>query len=163
MTQHLRAALAAFLAVAGLAVFASPSGALSVKPEGQAPLAGATVRPRIVVFSSLPTVLGPYAGPVLERPEAINEEADQELERLKANPAVILPEQLQQFTLDGAAGAAQALAPTVGTGFEGITQQGFIPAEPTVAAGPLNIFTAGNVTVTVTNKDGSFRVSVVNA
>src|SRR5205814_7639775 len=50
------------------------------------------------------------------------------------------------------------LAPVVNNGFEGISQGPYIPSEPTVAAGPLNVFTAGNVSVTVTNKDGSNRV-----
>ncbi|MFM8560110.1 MAG: beta strand repeat-containing protein, partial [bacterium] len=47
--------------------------------------------------------------------------------------------------------------------FEGITQGGFIPGEPTVGAGPLNIFTAGNVAVTVTNRDGTNRVQTAGA
>ena len=34
-------------------------------------------------------------------------------------------------------GGFTTLAPTLGNGFEGITQNGFIPSEPTVGAGPL--------------------------
>lgn len=150
----------AAIAVALVVLFAGRgvAHAAAVSPEGQAPQAGATVVPRTIDFSSLPRLTVPYTGPLIERPEAIFEEAEEELERLKQNPAVILPSQLSQFTLDASSGGAQVLAPVVGTGFEGITPHGFIPSEPTVAAGPLNIFTAGNVTVTVTNKDGSNRV-----
>ena len=57
----------------------------------------------------------------------------------KANPPN-LPVTVAQFTLDttpapGGKGSLSLLAPTVGNGFEGITQGGFIPSEPTVGAG----------------------------
>ena len=141
-------------------LLASPgvAHAAVVKPEGQTPHIGAAVVPRVVDFNSLPRLTAPYTGPVIERPEAINEEAERELKQLKQHPAVILPSQLSQFTLDGTSAGVQVLAPVVGTGFEGITPHGYIPSEPTVAGGPLNVFSAGNVTVTVTNQDGSNRV-----
>src|SRR5206468_2076775 len=38
-----------------------------------------------------------------------------------------------------------------------------IPGEPTVAAGPLNLFSAGNITVKFINKDGSSPLEVDGA
>lgn len=51
-------------------------------------------------------------------------------------------------------------APVLGFGFEGITQGGYIPSEPSPAAGPNQIFSTGNVSVTITNKDGSGRTEI---
>src|SRR5204862_8265796 len=71
---------------------------------------------------------------------------------------------LNQVTMDPSSSVSAPpppTAPSVGSvNFEGITQGGFIPSEPTVAAGPLNIFTLGNSSITVTNKDGSNRTEV---
>jgi len=52
------------------------------------------------------------------------------------------------------------LSPVLGTGFEGITQAGYIPSEPTAAVGPTQVFSPGNVNVTITNKDGSGRTEI---
>ncbi len=128
----------------------------AVKVEGLTPLKGPTVRPRIVSIGALPRITAPYTGPIHEKTEGINPEAEAELERLKQHPAEIRPDQLVQLTIDTGA----ALAPVVGNGFEGITQGGYIPSEPTVAGGPLNIFSAGNSSVTITNKDGSNQVEI---
>lgn len=131
---------------------------------------GHTIAPTSFSFTALPERL-PGEGFVREihRPKGINAEHDRILERLKRNPPVIAPEALRTLTLDRNTGAgrfglrpgAEPLAPVAGNGFEGISQAGWIPGEPTVAAGPLNVFTAGNVSVTVTNKDGSNRVETM--
>src|SRR6267142_1919930 len=122
------------------------------------PLHGAAVTPRVVEFSALPRITAPYTGVVRVREEAINPEADSVLSVLKRNPLPLGPSELGNLTIDSRKRGYEMLAPAIGTGFEGITQAGLIHAEPTVAGGPLNIFTAGNVSVTVTNKDGSNRV-----
>src|SRR5439155_13395764 len=102
--------------------------------------------------------------PITLRREHEWKEAAEEVERLKANPPILPATSFSQFTFDttpaaaGGKGGLTPFAPTLGTGFEGITQGGFIPSEPTAGGGPLNIFTCGNVSVTVTNKDGSNRV-----
>ncbi len=108
--------------------------------------------------------------PITLRREHEWEAAQEEIDRLKANPPFLPATSYAQFTLDttpppaaGGKGSLSPLAPTLGTGFEGITQGGFIPGEPTVGAGPLNIFSAGNVSVTVTNKDGTNRVETNGA
>src|SRR5438105_12923027 len=114
---------------------------------------GRVVSPRAVQFGALPRITGPQAGPAREHAEGVNPEVDAERDRQKRHPHAIAPADFRQFTLDPGA----PLAPGAGTGFEGITQAGYIPGEPTVAAGPLNVFSCGNVSVTVTNKDGSNR------
>ena len=71
--------------------------------------------------------------------------------------------QLPNVTIDRSTlgGSPSPTVPsTSGPNFEGITQGGYIPSEPTVAAGPLNIFSLGNSSVTITNKDGSDRVEI---
>src|SRR5947208_13721325 len=52
------------------------------------------------------------------------------------------------------------MSPVLGTGFEGITQAGYIPSETTAAVGPTQVFSPGNVNVTITNKDGSGRTEI---
>jgi hypothetical protein len=128
------------------------------------------VVPRSFNFSDLPRVApGGEHAPVTLRPEHEWEEAAAEVERLKAFPPLLPTTSFAQFTLDptpaggGGKGGFSALAPTVGNGFEGITQNGFIPSEPTVGGGPLNILSCGNVSVTVTNKDGTSRVETNGA
>ncbi len=129
---------------------------------------GPIVRPHSIEFTSLPRVSAfPYVGPQKEvHDEGVWEEAEQDLQAQKANPrGVDLRALGSHVTLDATSsgGGLTPLAPTLGTGFEGITQGPYIPSEPTVAAGPLNIFSAGNVNVTVTNKDGSNRVETDGA
>jgi hypothetical protein len=137
-------------------------------------MVGTSVAPRSISFASLPPrppgEVGVEIAPE-HRPEAMSPEDERELERLKENPRGATPEALGRFTRDlNASPLALSmqpgqgpLAPAAGNGFEGITQGGYIPSEPTVAAGPLNIFSAGNVSVTVTDKDGSNRVEIDGA
>ncbi len=127
------------------------------------------VTPRSFNFRDLPARPPSEHLPIQKRPPRDWKVYDEEIARLKANPPLIPVTSFAQFTLDptpapsAGKGSLEPLAPTLGNGFEGITQGGFIPSEPTVAGGPLNIFTAGNVSVTVTNKDGSNRVETSGA
>lgn len=167
--MHRPLALAAFAALLLAAALALPADARTGRGAGRR-MFGETVLPRTIVFSTLPQ-RQPGEGFVREvhKPKGINADHDRLIERLKLDPPRILPDDLRTLTLDRNAGAAslrlrpgaEPLAPTAGNGFEGISQAGYIPGEPTVAAGPLNVFTAGNVSVTVTNKDGSNRVETM--
>ena len=74
-----------------------------------------------------------------------------------------LASELPHVTVDRSARGAQPLSVGAGTGFEGVTQHGYIPGEPTCAAGPNQIFDIGNITVSITNKDGSGRTEVDGA
>lgn len=164
MTRPLALALGLLLAVPS-----TPASAAPQRPEGRRSF-GAPVRARAFSFPSLaPRLPGEGFVRNVPRPRGINAEHDRRIERLKRNPPRIRPEDLRTFTLDRNAGVAslrarpgaEPLAPTAGNGFEGISQAGYIPGEPTVAAGPLNVFTLGNVSVTVTNKDGTNRVETL--
>lgn len=162
-------ALAALGALCLAALLASAADARTGRGVGRRTF-GATVSATSFRFSSLPE-RQPGEGFVrdIPKPKGMNAEHDREIERLKRNPPVIRPEDLRTFTLDRGAGpgrfglrpGAEPLAPVAGNGFEGISQAGYIPGEPTVAAGPLHVFTAGNVSVTVTNKDGTNRVETM--
>ena len=127
------------------------------------------VAPRSFRFSDLPVRPPSEHLPVENRESKEWEEYEERIRELKEHPPVIPATSFRQFTLDrtpapsAGKGSFDPLAPTLGTGFEGITQGGFIPSEPTVAGGPLNIFSAGNVSVTVTNKDGTNRVETSGA
>ena len=140
-------------------------------PQGARRMSTDRVTPRSFNFSDLPQrAPGSELIPITLRREHEWEAAQEEVDRLKANPPFLPATSYSQFTLDttpapppGGKGSLSPLAPTLGTGFEGITQGGFIPGEPTVGAGPLNIFSAGNVSVTVTNKDGTNRVETNGA
>ena len=158
-------------ALAALLLLPAPASALPRRmPDPQAiEMRGVTITPRAIEFRALPQVSSvPYTGPIGDpHAEGVWEEAEQELERQKANPqGPDLANLGAHLTLDptpaGAAGLSP-FAPVIGAGFEGITQGPYIPSEPTVAAGPLNIFSAGNVNVTVANKDGSSRVETNGA
>lgn len=167
MTRPFASALLAVLLAAS--TLALPADARTGRGAGRR-MFGERVSPRSVTFATLPQ-RQPGEGFVrdIHKPKGINAEHDREIERLKREPPRILPEDLRTFTLDRNAGAAalrarpgaEPLAPTAGNGFEGISQAGYIPGEPTVAAGPLNVFTLGNVSVTVTNKDGTNRVETM--
>ena len=166
----------AFLALA-LALSAAPAVAAPfdppVPPEG--PVGARRVStdrivPRSFNFTDLaPLAPGSENIPITLRREHEWQEAAEEVERLKANPPILPATSFAQFTYDttppavNGKGGFTPLAPTIGNGFEGITQAGFIPSEPTVGGGPLNIFTCGNVNVTVTNKDGTNRVETNGA
>ncbi|MFN8547163.1 MAG: T9SS type A sorting domain-containing protein [Candidatus Eisenbacteria bacterium] len=137
--------------IAAVRAAARPNGLMAVSTE--------RVTPTTIVFSELPPMAQVPSGGELREPhqEGFDREIEEELRWLKEHPQSISLSELGQVTLDQIGGISTA-APTPGTGFEGITQGGFIPGEPTCAGGPLNIFSAGNVSVTVTNKDGSNRV-----
>src|SRR5262245_10467203 len=139
----------------GAPALAAPS---RIDPGIPGAASAGSVTPRTISFQSLTRIVTPYSGPVVEREEGIFEEAELQLEAIKRNPPTLPVGEMGQVTIDPSAGGLSPMAPTPGVGFEGITQGGFIPGEPTVAGGPLNIFSAGNVSVTVTNKDGTNRV-----
>jgi hypothetical protein len=116
---------------------------------------------RVIRFDALPRVAEPPSQtPIgIEEGEVpIGEQAMNELKRRPAPDARLLP----RVTLDRRATRAglEPMAPVTGVTFEGITQGRYIPGEPTVAAGPLNIFSTGNTSVTVTDRDGSNRVEI---
>lgn len=162
-------ALAALGALLLAATLTASADARTGRGAGRRSL-GEPVSARTFYFSALPhRQPGEGFAREIHRPKGIDAEHDRELERLKRNPPSILPEDLRTLTLDrnvGVAGlrarpGAEPLAPTAGNGFEGISQAGYIPGEPTVAAGPFNVFTLGNVSVTVTNKDGTNRAETM--
>ncbi|MFN8588386.1 MAG: T9SS type A sorting domain-containing protein [Candidatus Eisenbacteria bacterium] len=178
MNRHLTALLCAALlpAVTATAFAAAPATVRTTDIRRVAnvkPLRGFTVTPESFRFESL-RHREPSDGLVVEipRPKGGSEESEREYEKYKEHPVGRSPEEMGHVTIDrnpGPFGTSLArpelgpLAPVVNNGFEGITQSGYIPSEPTVAAGPLNIFTAGNSTVTVTNKDGTNRVETSGA
>jgi hypothetical protein len=137
-----------------------PVGARRVATEG--------VKPRTFRFGDLPRQAPGENKPITLRPEHEWRELAEIVDKLKANPPNLPVSGFSKFTLDTTPanpgkGSLSPLQPTPGNGFEGITQNGFIPSEPTVGGGPLNIFTAGNVSVTVTDKDGTNRVETNGA
>ncbi|MFN8589699.1 MAG: SdrD B-like domain-containing protein [Candidatus Eisenbacteria bacterium] len=153
--------------VTSLLLLLTAAAAFAAVPDLR-PMRGEAIKPRAFELRSLPQH-DPLTPIVISkrRPEGINPAAEEAVERAKRNPKPPGADLLRSFTYDRTTGTrgftAQALdplAPTAGTGFEGISQGAYIPGEPTVAAGPLNIFTAGNSSVTVTNKDGSNRVEI---
>ena len=94
----------------------------------------------------------PYLGPVQEKPEAEPPYAP------RVEPPMVTT--INQVTVDKSVNQVPGFAPTLGLGFEGITQSSYIPSEPTVAVGPSHVLSPGNSTVTITNKDGSGRTEV---
>jgi hypothetical protein len=113
---------------------------------------GGTVKAVSVTVEQMLKSYVPYSGPVEEKPEGEPPYAPR-----TAPPEVSA---LDKFTYDKSSGENPSLAPVVGTGFEGITQSSYIPSEPTVAVGPNHVFSPGNSTVTITNKDGSGRTEI---
>jgi hypothetical protein len=113
---------------------------------------GETVTPRTIKVRELPKITKPYVGPVREKPIG----QPPPVERVPPPDA----SRLRNVTIDKSAALEEItpLAPTLGVNFEGITQGRYIPSEPQPAAGPVNIFSIGNTSVTITNKDGSGRV-----
>ena len=136
-------------------------------PVGARRVATNAVAPRSFEFRNLPRRAPSENLPITLRPEHEWRELAEMVEKLKANPPNLPVSAFSRFTLDSTPpqgkGSLSPLAPTLGNGFEGITQAGFIPGEPTVGAGPLNIFTCGNVSVTVTDKNGTNRVETNGA
>jgi hypothetical protein len=148
-----------------LSVLASTAAAAQPPATpGGTRMVGGGVTPRSFTFAALPPRQpGVLAIIAARKPEGEFPAIDRVIERLKENPQGLTPAELGHFTVDRSPSAfglslqpdQGPLAPTAGNGFDGISQGPYIPSEPTVAAGPLNIFTAGNVSVTVSNKDGS--------
>jgi len=165
-------ALALFLALitpagarAGIEALDAP-----VPPEtmvGARHIGTEAVRPRSFNFGDLPRRAPSENLPITLRREHEWRELAEIVERMKASPPYLPVSEFAQFTLDttppGGNSSLSPLAPTLGNGFEGITQGGYIPSEPTVGGGPLNIFSCGNISVTVTNKDGTNRVETNGA
>ncbi len=109
------------------------------------------VKPTVVSFRDLPGITGSTARRIREVPEG---------EPPYRTPGRI-PDirELKNVTFEVARPKGfSPLSTSLGVNFEGITQGNYIPGEPSAAAGPLNIFSIGNVSVTVTDKDGSNRV-----
>ena len=109
------------------------------------------IKPTVVSFSNLPGLTGPRTQQIREVPEGI--------------PPYQTPgripdiRELKNVTFDAGKPKGPSTSTTsIGLNFEGITQNGYIPGEPSAAAGPLNIFSTGNVSVTVSDKDGNNRV-----
>jgi len=142
-----RSACVASLALA-LTLFATPAPAAPfdppIPPEGPVGarrVAVDRVMPRSFNFTDLPQrAPGSESIPITLRREHEWKEAAEEVERLKANPPILPATSFAKFTFDTTPPAANGkggftpFAPTIGTGFEGITQGGFIPSEPTVRA-----------------------------
>ena len=132
-------------------------------------LTGPRITPRSIEFRALPPRAPSEHLPVVDREGKEWEAYEEHIRELKEHPPLLPVSAFHTFTFDttpaapGGKGGFDPLAPTFGTQFEGITQGGFIPSEPTVGVGPLNIFTAGNISVTVTDKDGSNRVETNGA
>ncbi|MBI5836572.1 MAG: T9SS type A sorting domain-containing protein [Candidatus Eisenbacteria bacterium] len=140
------------------------AGAASVLPEdgGMRGEPGAPVRPGLVRFQALPrahAAATPGLGVMMEGPRGDSPVGRAAVSAMKRMTQAVHAAQLPGVTVDSSGLNAPDI-PVTGAGFEGITQNGYIPGEPTVAAGPLNVFTTGNVTVTVTDKDGSNRTEV---
>ena len=170
MDRSLRiAALTSLLALAVPLPARAQSDPSGVRPAGNRLISSQRVAPRSFRFSDLPVRPPSEHLPVVDREGKEWEEYEERLRELKTHPPVIPATSFRTFTLDttpapdAGKGSSDPLAPTLGTGFEGITQGGFMPSEPTAAGGPLNLFSAGNVSVTVTNKDGTNRVETSGA
>jgi len=153
------------LCLALLLPAAAPAQQAPETPIAPVLRSGMRIAPRSFEFRDLaPVPPGGENLPIQKRPNRKWVEYEELIKGLKANPPILPVESFAQFTLDTTPASGQSkgelspLAPTLGNGFEGITQQGFIPGEPTVGAGPLNIFSAGNISVTVTDKNGANRV-----
>ena len=120
---------------------------------------------RVIRVDALPRVTTPSSEavvPIDEGEVPIGEEAMEELKRRPAPELSALP----RVTLDrrvARSSAMEPLAPAPGAFFEGITQGRYIPSEPTVAAGPLNVFSAGNTSVAIADRDGSNRVEIAGS
>jgi hypothetical protein len=112
---------------------------------------GGSVAAHEVTIDNMLQFVGPYDGPLQE----IREGEPPYAPKYQAP----LSSQINNVTIDKPTNN-QSFAPVIGTGFEGITQGGYIPSEPSVAVGPSNIFSTGNVSVTITNKDGSSRTEI---
>jgi len=108
----------------------------TVPPEG---ITGARrmstdrIAPRVFRFTDLPAAPNLEDAPITLRPEHEWLEATAEVKRIKQNPPFLPASSFAQFTEDTTPsnafgkGSLSPLAPTLGTGFEGITQGGFIP------------------------------------
>ena len=139
-----------------------PTASLSGSPPDLAAARGRTVTPNLVRFDALRRTDGRPGVTPREILEGEVPMGDQAMAELKRRPGPAAGE-LRHLTEDGSGGNVSSLPPAVGPGFEGITQSGWIPSEPSAAVGPYQVFSPGNITVTVTDKDGSNRVEVDGA
>ncbi|MFI5253384.1 MAG: beta strand repeat-containing protein, partial [Bacteroidota bacterium] len=120
-----------------------------------------TGKARVINLMDLPHLTKPYSGPkrVIDHEPEGGEEGE-EANGVKMPPPDI--SELKNVTIDptGPQGGNNGIqAPVqVGAGIQGISQGGYIPTEPSPAVGPYNIFTGGNSSVVVENRDGSNRV-----
>jgi hypothetical protein len=67
------------------------------------------------------------------------------------------------FTYDKNVKNPAPFAPVTGINFEGIAQTTSIPSEPQPAVGPTNVFVLGNVSVKITDKNGTTLSSVTQS
>jgi hypothetical protein len=123
---------------------------------------GESVAPRAVALKDLPKVSGPRFGPAAEIPEGQVPGGNAAFEDWKRRQPPVHVQ--HNVTIDPSGSISLApLAPSVGVGFEGTTQQGYIPGEPQPAVGPTEVFVIGNVSVVIANKDGSGRTEVLQS
>jgi hypothetical protein len=123
---------------------------------------GESVAPRAVAVRDMPKVSALHIGPLTEIPEGEVPGGNAAFEEWKRNQVPVHVE--QNVTIDPSGSISLApLAPSVGVGFEGTTQQGYIPGEPQPAVGPTEVFVIGNVSVVIANKDGSGRTEVLQS
>jgi hypothetical protein len=130
--------------------------------QGIRGVVGESVAPRAVALRDLPKVSGPRLGPVTEIPEGEVPGGNAAFEDWKRRQPPVHVQ--HNVTIDPSGLISLApLAPSVGVGFEGITQQGYIPGEPQPAVGPTEVFVIGNVSVVIANKDGTGRTEVLQS
>jgi hypothetical protein len=123
---------------------------------------GESVAPRAVAVRDMPKVSALRFGPVVEIPEGEVPGGNAAFEDWKRRQPPVHVQ--NNVTIDPSGSISLApLAPSVGVGFEGTTQQGYIPGEPQPAVGPNDVFVIGNVSVVIANKDGSGRTEVLQS
>lgn len=133
----------------------TPPGGIKGQP-------GEPVVPIEVYMKDMARVVGLYAGPVHVIPRGEVPGGNAAFQEWKKNQPPVHVD--HNVTIDpSAALALSPQAPSVGVGFEGITQQGYIPGEPQPAVGPKDIFVIGNVSVVIANKDGSNRREILQS
>jgi hypothetical protein len=120
---------------------------------------GESVAPRAVALRDMPKVSAPRSGPIAEIPQGEVPGGNAAFEEWKRSQPPVHVQ--QNVTIDPSGAISMpALAPSVGVGFEGTTQQGYIPGEPQPAVGPNEVVIIGNVSVVIANKDRSGRPEV---
>jgi hypothetical protein len=123
---------------------------------------GESVAPRAMAVRDMPKVSALHVGPVAEIPEGEVPGGNAAFEDWKRRQPPVHVQ--HNVTIDPSGSISLApLAPSVGVGFEGTTQQGYIPGEPQPAVGPTEVFVIGNVSVVIANKDGTGRTEVLQS